>query len=225
MAISIFRTVILYGLIIIAVRLMGKRQIGEMQTSELVVTLLISDIASMPMQNTETSLLSGIVPMMILVVCEILLSLFMLRRAWIRRLVCGMPQIIIKNGKIDQKQMKKLRLSTEDLCEDLRQQGYFKLSEIEYAVMETNGKLSVLKNPAEVAPNCKQLGIKPEQSEIETVVISDGELSISSLKVLGIDREKIDRELNKRKLQIRDVFIMTVSGKDNFRVIKREEKL
>lgn len=223
MAISIIRTVILYSLIIIAVRLMGKRQIGEMQTSELVVTLLISDIASIPMQNTETSLLSGIVPMMILVVCEILLSIFMLKRAWVRRVVCGMPQVIIKNGKIDQGQMKKLRMSTEELCEELRQQGYFKLTEIEYAVLETNGKLSVLKKPEEVPPTCKQLNVKPEQAEIETVIISDGEISFSSLKVLGIDLDKIDRELRRRKLELSDVFIMTVNGKDNFRVIKKEE--
>lgn len=222
MAISIIRTVILYAVIIVAVRLMGKRQIGEMQTSELVVTLLISDIASLPMQNTGQSLLSGFVPILILIICEIVLSVLMMKRAKFRRLVCGLPQIIIKNGEIDQAQMKKLRMSTEDLCEQLRQAGCFKLSQVEYAIVETNGKLSILKKPEEESPSCAQLNIKPERGNIETVVISDGELSKNSIEICNLSEQKIKEILAAKKIKIEDVFIMTASSCGEYKIIKRE---
>ncbi|MGN0441109.1 MAG: DUF421 domain-containing protein [Acutalibacteraceae bacterium] len=222
MAISIIRTLILYAVIIVAVRLMGKRQIGEMQTSELVVTLLISDIASLPMQNTDQSLLSGFVPILILIICEIVLSVLMMKRARFRRLVCGLPQIIIKNGEIDQAQMKKLRMSTEDLCEQLRQAGCFKLSQVEYAIIETNGKLSILKKPEEESPSCSQLNIKPEKGNIETVVISDGELSKNSIEICGTSEQKIKKILNSEKTKLEDVFIMTVNNSGQYKIIKRK---
>ncbi len=222
MAISIIRTLILYAVIIVAVRLMGKRQIGEMQTSELVVTLLISDIASLPMQNTDQSLLSGFVPILILIICEIVLSVLMMKRARFRRLVCGLPQIIIKNGEIDQAQMKKLRMSTEDLCEQLRQAGCFKLSQVEYAIIETNGKLSILKKPEEESPSCSQLNIKPEKGNIETVVISDGELSKNSIEICGTSEQKIKKILNSEKTKLEDVFIMTFNNSGQYKIIKRK---
>lgn len=222
MAISIIRTLILYAVIIVAIRLMGKRQIGEMQTSELVVTLLISDIASLPMQNTDQSLLSGFVPILILIICEIVLSVLMMKRARFRRLVCGLPQIIIKNGEIDQAQMKKLRMSTEDLCEQLRQAGCFKLSQVEYAIIETNGKLSILKKPEEESPSCSQLNIKPEKGNIETVVISDGELSKNSIEICGTSEQKIKKILNSEKTKLEDVFIMTFNNSGQYKIIKRK---
>lgn len=201
---------------------MGKRQIGEMQTSELVVTLLISDIASLPMQNTDQSLLSGFVPILILIICEIVLSVLMMKRARFRRLVCGLPQIIIKNGEINQAQMKKLRMSTEDLCEQLRQAGCFKLSQVEYAIIETNGKLSILKKPEEESPSCSQLNIKPEKGNIETVVISDGELSKNSIEICGTSEQKIKKILNSEKTKLEDVFIMTFNNSGQYKIIKRK---
>ncbi len=203
---------------------MGKRQIGEMQTSELVVTLLISDIASLPMQNTEQSLLSGFVPILILIICEIVLSVLMMKRAKFRRLVCGMPQIIIKDGKIDQAQMKRLRMSTEDLCEQLRQDGCFKLSDVRYAIIETNGKLSILKKAETEPPDCKQLGIKADSGGIETVVISDGEYSRHSMEVCGVDEAEINKILKRKSVKLDEVFIMTASSGGEFKIIKRECK-
>lgn len=203
---------------------MGKRQIGEMQTTELVVTLLISDIASMPMQNTEQSLLSGFVPILILITCEIVLSVLMMKRAKFRRVFCGMPQIIIRNGEIDQAQMKKLRMSTEDLCEQLRQEGCFKISEVEYAIIETNGKLSILKKADSEPPSCAQLGVAPDDNRVETVVISDGELSKSSIEISGTSENKIKKILQKESVSIKDVFIMTATRSGEYKIIKRECK-
>lgn len=167
----------------------GKRQIGELQTSELVVTLLISDIAAIPMQNTEQSLLSGIVPILILIVCEIIISLLMLKRAGFRRIICGKPIVIISDGKINQSEMHQLRMSTEDLSEELRQQGIFNIEDVGFAIVETNGKLSVLKKPEKDIPTAEELGIKTNDKGLEVVVISDGEISKYSLKICGLNRD------------------------------------
>ena len=147
MTISFVRTLLLYVLILIAVRLMGKRQISELQTSELVVTLLISDIAAIPMQDTGQPLSSGVIPIAVLVMCEIALSVFMLKNMRFRRFVCGKPIVVIDDGKIDQRAMRALRMSTEDLSEQLRQRNVFSLQDVAYAIIETNGKMSVIKKP------------------------------------------------------------------------------
>ena len=128
MIISAIRAILLYIIIIFAMRMMGKRQISEMQTSELVITLLMSNIASIPMQDTEQSMLSGIIPMMVLLVCEIFISYLMLKKSGIRRLICGKPIIVINDGTVDQQAMKELRISTEDLYEQLRQKDVFDMT-------------------------------------------------------------------------------------------------
>lgn len=125
MLISIIRTILLYAFVILAVRLMGKRQMSDMQPSELVITMIVSDIASIPMQNTSQPLLSGVIPVAILVALEITASIIMMKWSGFRSLVCGKPVIVIKDGRILQSAMKKLRLTTEDLSVRLRQQGVF----------------------------------------------------------------------------------------------------
>lgn len=125
MLISIIRTILLYAFVILAVRLMGKRQMSDMQPSELVITMIVSDIASIPMQNTSQPLLSGVIPVAILVALEITASIIMMKWSGFRSLVCGKPVIVIKDGRILQSAMKKLRLTTEDLSVRLRQQGIF----------------------------------------------------------------------------------------------------
>ena len=127
MLISIIRTILLYAFVILAVRLMGKRQMSDMQPSELVITMIVSDIASIPMQNTSQPLLSGVIPVAILVALEITASIIMMKWSGFRSLVCGKPVIVIKDGRILQSAMKKLRLTTEDLSVRLRQQGIFSI--------------------------------------------------------------------------------------------------
>ena len=134
MIISFVRTVLLYIVILLAVRLMGKRQISELQTSELVVTLLISDIAAIPMQDTGQPLASGFIPIAVLVMCEIAISVFMLKSGKFRRLVCGKPIVLIDNGKIQQQEMNRLRLSIEDLFEELREKDVFSINDVAWAI-------------------------------------------------------------------------------------------
>ena len=149
MLILLIRTVLLYAFIILAVRLMGKRQVSDLQTSELVITLIISDIASIPMQSTEQPLFTGFLPIMVLVALEIIVSILMLKSSKFRNIICGNPIVIIKDGKIIEAELKKLRISYEDLYSILRQQEVFDVSDIKYGIIETNGSLSVLKKQEE----------------------------------------------------------------------------
>ena len=137
MVISLIRAILLYIIIIIAIRIMGKRQISELQTSELVVTLLISDIAAIPMQNTAQPLLSGFIPIFVLVICEIIASCLMVKSAKFRRFICGKPIIVINDGKVDQTQMRRLRMTIEDLSEELHQLDIFNIQEVAYGIVET----------------------------------------------------------------------------------------
>ena len=225
MIISVIRTILLYIVIILAIRIMGKRQIGELQTSELVVTLLISDIAAIPMQNTEQSLLSGIVPILILIVCEIIISFLMLKRAGFRRIICGKPIVIISDGKINQSEMHQLRMSTEDLSEELRQQGIFNIEDVGFAIVETNGKLSVLKKPEKDIPTAEELGIKTNDKGLEVVVISDGEISKYSLKICGFNRDWLFDILKKENTELNDVFLMIANGQGEYKIIEKERKI
>ena len=146
MIISILRTVILYVFIILAIRLMGKRQISDMQPSELVVTLVVSDIASLPMQNTSQPLLSGVIPVLVLVSLEIAASALMMKSRLFRRLICGNPVVVIEDGKLLQKQLKRLRMSAEDLFAQLRQQVIFSIDEVQTALWKRTAQSAFSKS-------------------------------------------------------------------------------
>jgi len=223
MLISIFRTLILYFFIMLAIRLMGKRQISDMQPSELVVTMVISDIASLPMQNTSQPLLSGIIPVLILVSLEIATSVVMMKSRKFRKLICGSAVVIIKDGKLLQSEMKRLRLTTEDLFAQLRQQDIFSIEDVQYCIVETNGTVSVLEKPEKRNPTLEQLGIKGEDNGIEAVVISDGELVDNALTLCGHNKTKIDNILKENNKSIPDIFIMTLDGLGNYKLIEKEQ--
>ena len=222
MIISAIRAILLYIIIIFAVRMMGKRQISEMQTSELVITLLMSNIASIPMQDTEQSMLSGIIPIMVLLVCEILISYLMLKKSGIRRLICGKPVIVINDGTVDQNAMKELRISTEDLYEQLRQKDVFDISEVAYAILETNGKMSVFKKSQYEALTAKDMEIQKDESILQVAVISDGEIAKSSMKICGLGTNWLFETLKNENIALKDVFIMTADKYKNYHIIRKE---
>lgn len=222
MLISIIRTVILYAFVILAVRFMGKRQISEMQPSELVITLVISDIASIPMQNTSQPLLSGIVPVLVLVALEIAASVFMMKSGKFRKMLCGSPIVVIRDGKLLQNEMKRLRLTTEDLCVQLRQQNVFSLEDVQYCIVETNGKVSVLEKPESRKPSAKDLGVEIQDNKIETVVVSDGVILDNSLNLCEKTRENVNSILKNEKIQLNSVFLMTLDALGNYNIIQRE---
>ncbi len=222
MIISAIRAFLLYIIIIFAVRMMGKRQISEMQTSELVITLLMSNIASIPMQDTEQSMLSGIIPIMVLLVCEILISYLMLKKSGIRRLICGKPVIVINDGTIDQQAMKELRISTEDLYEQLRQKDVFDISEVAYAILETNGQMSVFKKSMYSPLTVGDLEIQKEDTVLQVTIVSDGEIAKSSLKVCGLGTNWLYETLKNENIALKDVFIMTADKYKNYSIIRKE---
>ncbi|MEE0762545.1 MAG: DUF421 domain-containing protein [Acutalibacteraceae bacterium] len=224
MFISAVRSALIYVFIIAAMRIMGKRQISDMQTSELVITLIISDIAAIPLQNTSQPLLSGIIPILVLMSMEIIFSVIMLKKSKFRKLICGSPVLLIEDGKLLESQMKRLRISTEDLCAQLRQLNIFSLNEVQYCIAETNGSISVLQKPPYRTPNCAQSKIKTKDDGIEAVVINDGEILSNSLKLCGMNEEILVKRLSELKLRKEDIFILTADKKKITSIILKESK-
>ena len=223
MLISLVRTLIMYAAILASVRLMGKRQISQLQTSELVVTLLISELAVMPIQQHNEPLWNGLIPMVVLVGCEIVVSLLMLKSGKFRQAVCGSPMVIIENGRVLQDQLRRLRMSTEDLFEELRLAGAFALEDVAYAIVETNGQLSVLKKSSADYLTPKQAGVKATSEALEVVVVSDGKISQNSLRLCGRDPVWLREQLRFQGVELADVFIMTVRTDGQQRVIRKEK--
>lgn len=221
MIISVIRTVLMYVFVLFSIRIMGKRQLSDMQTSELVITMIIADIASIPMQNTSQPLLSGIVPVLILISAEIIISILMMKLPTFRNVVCGKPDILIENGRLNQGMLRKLRLTTEDLSVLLRQQNIFNIEDVQYCIIETNGNISVLMKPEKRTPSLQDLGLPTKDTGIEAVIISDGELLGNSMALCGVDKKWIESVLAEENLKVCDVMMMTANRLREYNIIRR----
>ncbi len=223
MLVTVFRTLILYIFVTISIRLMGKRQIGDMQPNELVVTLLVSEIAAMPLQDTTQPIINGIIAIFMLVIIEIVISVLTMKSQSIRKILSGHSIVIIKNGQIDQKAMKKVRLTIADLIELLRQQDVFDIDQVAFAVLEVNGNLSVMLKNTEQPPTQKQLNIKSEKDGLQMPVIIDGKVIKDSLAAIEYDRATLDKLLKSSKMKAEDVFLMTLDRNGNSNIVRKEE--
>lgn len=223
MAITAIRTVVIYIFIIAAMRIMGKRQLGELQPAELVVTLLIADLAAVPMQESGIPLLNGLIPILLLIALELLFSALMLKVPFFHRLFGGRPKIIVTDGHIDRSAMKSLRLTTEDLMETLRQQNVFDITQVEYAIVEANGKMSVLLKPAHRPVTPADLNIPTTDNGLPMVVISDGEISLWGLEVCGLDVPWVNKTLRKHNCTVEDVFLLTADRTRQYHLVKKED--
>lgn len=223
MLILVVRTLILILVVTVAVRLMGKRTIGEMQASELVVTLLISDLAAVPMQEIGVPLLSGLVPIAVLVSVEIIISALLLRNARLWRVVNGSPVVVVKNGKIEQKALRELRMTNEDLFEGLRKNGIFKISSVKYAIVETDGQMSVLQFSSASAPDSQSDSTELSGQDVEFLVVSDGDIDRKSMLLAGLDEKQIRDAAVNSGAKLEDIFIMTASVDGTTRIIRRED--
>lgn len=211
MVIAFTRTVILYILIITGVRLMGKRQVGELEPSELVVSLLIADLAAVPMQDFGIPLLTGIIPIFALLSMTMILSVLTMKNTRFRILMCGKPSIVVRNGQLEQREMQRNRYTVDELFEELRMKGYTDLTQIKYAILETNGQLSVLPFADQRPPSAAQLSVKAQESGLPVIVISDGRILDENLHLSGHDRNWLDKQLRKHNCPSpADVFLMTV---------------
>lgn len=217
------RTVILYFLIIAGIRLMGKRQVGELEPSELVLSLIIADLAAVPMQDYGIPLISGIVPILTLLCLTMAVSVLTVKNARIRSILCGRPSVVIANGKLDQREMARNRLTVDELMEELRCQGYGDLSAVHYAVLETNGRLSILPYAAQQPPTAQDLRLSVEEPGLPLLLISDGHLLAQNLKLRGYDRNWLDKRLAEHGLyHDSEVFLMTVDQLGKVVVIQKE---
>lgn len=203
-------------------RFMGKRQIGELQPGELVITMMISNMAILPIEDTNIPMLAGAVPILILVCFEIILSVFTLRWKKLRKFISGSPVVIIENGVLKQQELKKLRFSIDDLMEGLRSKDIFNVSEVLYALVETNGKISVVKKGASQTITANMLNLEVQEEIPPTIVISDGILVKENIEKYHIDPNWINEILKKKHLSQKDVFIMTTTPQQTYQIIRKE---
>jgi len=200
MAIVLIRTVIVYLTLLIAMRLMGKRQLGEMELSEFVVAALIADLAAHPLQDIGIPLINGIVPVLTLFCCEMLISGLSMKSIRFRSLLFGRPSLLIEKGKILQKEMQSNRFTPEELMQELRNQGIYDISRVEYAVLETNGSLNVMPCPGDRPVTVAALGLKPEDESYPSIVIDNGRILENNLRWLGLDLKWLEKKLRAEKL-------------------------
>ncbi len=217
----IIRTLILYLVLTLGIRLMGKRQIADMQPNELVVTLVISEIAAIPLQDTDQPILNGICSIFVLVVLEILLSVLAMKNMTVRRLISGQSVIIIEDGVIDQTAMKKVRMTILDLVELLRGQDVFEIEDVAFAVLEVNGELNVLLKAQKQNLTPMDMGQTPKPATLPLPVISDGKIIEDTMRNFQIERPHLDSILEKEKLKLKDVFLMTIDKDLKTTIIKK----
>lgn len=216
------RAVILYCVLIFSVRLMGKRQIGELQPSELAITILISNIATLPVEDLSIPLVTGLLPVLTLVCLDVLMSWFSMKSKKMRGIVSGEPVIIISDGKVDQQKLYNLRFTTDDLMEAIRSQGIFDLEEVQFAVVETTGKVSVYPKFKNRPVTNEDMNIKNSTSDPPAVVVQDGRVMDSSLKRLGLGKQWLDKILSENDVHETDIFLMTAETAGKYRIIKKE---
>lgn len=212
MFISYIRSIILYFVLIVAVRLMGKRQIGEMEPSEFVVAILIADLASVPMQDIGIPLMAGVIPIGCILALELILSFLSMRSIKIRKLFCGKPVILIDNGKILQSNLRKTRITVDELTEYLRQNQVVDLTTVKYAILETNGQLSTLLYPQYMPATAMDSGIQVDELNLPITLVSDGRILSQNLKTSGRDERWLEKELKKLNSSVNDTFFLTVTS-------------
>ena len=214
MAYVILRSIILYLIVAIALRIMGKRQIGELQPSELVITLLFSELASVPMQSPELPLLSGIIPILVLAAIEIGISTLTLKSIKLRYFIYGKPIILVYQGKIDQKAMEKSRVSIDDLTEAMRTSGIIKIEDINYAILETNGNMSII-------PKDKT----DTNSGMSKIIVIDGKIIKDTLNQEKLDIEWINNIINAKGMNdAKEIFLLARDDKGKTFIVRKEEK-
>ena len=219
---TIIRVTILYLFVTIAIRIMGKRNIGELQPTELVITLLLSEFASIPIEDNSVPLINSLIPVMLLISFEIINSVISMKSIKFRNLSDGNPVVIIKNGKLDQQQLRKLRFTVDDVLSGLRQKDVFDINEVEYAIIETNGTLSVLLKPENQNATKQDVNAKLKNDGFTCPVIIDGVIVKQNLNSCGLTKYDIKKLLEKKNVHKKDIFLMNVDKNKNTEIILKE---
>ena len=223
MVIVLLRTVFIYILLIAIMRLMGKRQLGELEVTDLVITLLLSELATFPITDKNTPILYAVVPVISLASFEIFSSALSLRFPKIKKMLSPKTAILIRKGEVDHAAMKKVRITVEELMCELRQKDVTDIADVQYAILESNGKISVIKKAAATPPSAQQLGMQPQEPGIMHIVFCDGVYADTTLRALGKDRSWAQTQMRKQGLSPERVFYMIVDDLDNVRIQRRQK--
>lgn len=197
MVLGIIRTLILFTVVVVGLRLMGKRQIGQLQPYELVIVIMLSALAAIPMENTGIPLLSGLVPIFVLVLAQVTLSYLALKSERARGVICGAPSVVIENGKIVEKEMQRLRYNINDLLEQLRAKNFSNISDVEFAILETSGQLSVIPKSGKRPVNPEDMGLPTKYEGLPVTLIIDGYVFRKNLAGINLSEEWLREELLK----------------------------
>ena len=222
MILAYVRTVILYVVLIASVRIMGKRQIGQMEPTEFVVAMLIADLAAVPMQDGAIPLLSGIVPLLTVLGLELTVSFLVMKSLALRRCLCGRPVILIDNGRVLQDNLRRTRVTIEELMSHLRQKDVLDLSSVQYAILETDGNLSVFPYPKEMPASARDAGIQVRKQCLPVTIIADGEVLKQNLPLLNKDMAWVKRVLQQHDADVKGTYLLTVDKQDHIHFIRKE---
>ena len=223
MLINFVRAIIIYIIVLIVMRLMGKREIGQLQPFELVISIMIADLASIPMTDTGVPIFNGIVPILGLLCMHLVITLLNIKSVNIRKVTCGKPTILIFRGKIDESALKRERFTISELQERLRGKDVFNLGDVEYAILETNGEVSVILKPNKRTTTPEDFNMEPEYEGVPYDLIVDGKIMYDNLNKIGRDKNWLIKEVEKFKTIPEDVFIATIDGKGNFFCQEKEK--
>lgn len=222
MILSYLRTIVLYLILIGVIRLMGKRQIGQMEPSEFVVTMLVANLAAIPMQDGGIPLYSGLVPILTVLGVELVLSALSLRSIALRRVLCGKPVILIENGHILQENLRKTRVTLDELVGHLREKDVLDLRTVQYAILETNGNLSVFPYAKDKPASAKDAGVRAKEQYLPVTIISDGKLLAENLQTSGKDEAWVQGVLRTHSATVKDTWLLTVDSGGTVLWIRKE---
>ncbi|MBE6702071.1 MAG: DUF421 domain-containing protein [Ruminococcaceae bacterium] len=220
----LIRTIIVYVVLIATLRLMGKRQLGELEITELVTTLLISEIATLPIGDPSIPVVYAVIPLITILMGEVTLSVILLKCPRLKNLASARPTVLIRHGEIDQKEMRRIRISVDELISEVRQAGIPSLLDVDYAILEQNGKISVIPRRASQPPDAQTLGLHPPENGILHALIEDGEINDYNLKRLSLDRDWLCERLAERSLQSKKVFYLGIDDCQKLYWIEKESE-
>lgn len=218
----LIRTAIIYFVAVFSLKFMGKRQVGEMQISELTTAVLMSELLANPATNPDIPLIYGIIAISVLVTLEVLISFFVTKSKLLARIFDNRPSIIIEHGKVKQNELKKLRFGINELISELRQKDVSDISDVDYAILEPNGKISVFPISAKENTKKEDLGITDKKGGIAFTLICDGSYCYEAMDAAGICQKEIEHELKKQNLKLSEVFLLSVGANGTYNTVKRE---
>ena len=224
MLIIFIRSILLYIIVLVVMRLMGKREIGQLQPFELAISIMIADLASTPMADTGIPITNGIIPILALLVMHLIISILNIKSIKAREILCGKPSILIYRGKINEKNLKKERFTINELEERLRGNNVVNIGDVEYAILETSGQITVIQKPNKRNTIPEDFGIEPEYEGIAYDLVLDGKVMYENLKVLNKDYEWLKKEVGKFGILPEQALLVTIDGKGNFFCQEKSEK-